>query len=41
MLFLLSIKGVSVSQKIKSGPAIFIGSLAAIAYQGMFFIFNR
>jgi hypothetical protein len=41
MLFLLSIKGVSASQKIKGVPALFIGIVAAIAYQGVFFIFNR
>ncbi len=41
MLFVLLIKGVSAAQKIKLGPAIFIGSVAAIVYQGIFFIFNR
>lgn len=41
LLFVLLIKGVRESQKIKLGPAIFIGSVAAIVYQGIFFIFNR
>jgi hypothetical protein len=41
MLAFLSIKGVSASQKIKGGPALFVGILAAVLYQGMFFIFNR
>jgi hypothetical protein len=41
MLFVLLIKGVGASKKIKLGPAIFIGSVAAIVYQGIFFIFNR
>ncbi len=41
MLFVLLIKGVVASQKIKLSPAIIIGSLAAIVYQGIFFIFNR
>jgi hypothetical protein len=41
MLFVLLIKGVRAAQKIKPGPAIFIGSVAAIVYQGIFFIFNR
>ncbi len=41
MLFLLSIKGVGASQKIKAGPAVYVGLVAAIVYQGFFFIFNR
>lgn len=41
MLFLLLIKGVAAAQKIKPGYAILIGSIAAIVYQGIFFIFNR
>lgn len=41
MLFLLSIKGVSASQKIKAGPALFVGIVAAIVYQVMFLVFNR
>ncbi len=41
MLAFLSIKGVSASQKIKGGPALFIGIVAAIVYQGIFFVFNR
>ena len=41
MLVLLSVKGVSASQKIKSGPALFIGVVAAIVYQVMFLVFNR
>ena len=41
MLLVLLIKGVRAAQKIKPGPAIFIGSVAAIVYQGLFFLFNR
>jgi prepilin signal peptidase PulO-like enzyme (type II secretory pathway) len=41
LLFVLLIKAVRASQKLKLGPSIFIGSVAAIVYQGMFFIFNR
>ena len=41
MLFLLCIKGVGASQKLKAGPALFVGILAAVMYQGVFFIFNR
>jgi Yip1 domain len=41
MLFVLLIKGVGASQKIKPPLAILIGSIAAIVYQGTFFIFNR
>ena len=41
MLFVLLIKGVRASQKIKPGPSLFIGSVAAVVYQGIFFIFNR
>lgn len=41
MLGLLMIKGVRASQKVKLGPAILTGLLAAAVYQGMFFLFNR
>jgi len=41
MLFVLLIKGVAAAQKIKPAPAIFIGSVAALVYQGIFFVFNR
>lgn len=41
MLFVLQITGIRSSQKIKMGPAILIGSVAAIVYQGLFFVFNR
>jgi hypothetical protein len=41
LLFVLQIKGVSVAQKIKTLPAIFVGSAAAVVYQGLFFVFNR
>ncbi|MGE5377652.1 MAG: YIP1 family protein [Bacteroidota bacterium] len=33
--------GVARSQKIKPGHALWIGLLAAVSYQGVFFIFNR
>lgn len=35
------VKGVGAAQKIKPGPAILIGLLSAVVYQGFFFIFNR
>jgi len=41
MLFLLLTKGVLASQKIKLGPAILIGFLSFVVYQGIFFVFNR
>lgn len=41
MLFVLLIRGVAAAQKLRLGPAMFIGSIAAIVYQGIFFIFNR
>lgn len=41
MLFVLLIMGTRAAQKIKLGPAIFVGTVAAIVYQGIFFIFNR
>ena len=41
MLAFLSIKGVRASQKIKGGYALLIGMVAAVVYQGFFFIFNR
>ncbi len=41
MLLVLLIKGVRTSQQIKRLPAIFIGFVAFIVYQGVFFIFNR
>jgi len=41
MLAVLLIKGVGVAQRLKRGPAILVGLVAAIVYQGVFFIFNR
>lgn len=41
MLLVLLIKGVRSAQRIKLGPAILIGIVAFIVYQGIFFIFNR
>lgn len=41
MLFVLLTKGVIAAQRIKRGPAVLIGFVALIVYQGIFFIFNR
>ncbi len=41
MLFVLTISGIRAAQKIKPSTAIWIGSIAAIIYQGVFVIFNR
>ena len=41
LLFVYLIAGVERAQKIKLKHALWIGSLAAIAYQGVFMIFNR
>ena len=41
MLFILFTKGVGAAQRIKWGPAIFIGFVSFIVYQGSFLIFNR
>lgn len=41
LLVVLQIIGVKASQKIKIGPAIFIGGIAAIVYQVLFLVFNR
>jgi hypothetical protein len=41
MLFVLLTKGVGAAQRIRRGPAILIGIVSFIAYQGVFFIFNR
>jgi Yip1 domain len=41
LLVLLLIKGVGTSQRVKGVPAVLIGILAAIIYQGCFLIFNR
>lgn len=41
MLLLLSVKGVSASQKIKGIPALLIGTVAAVVYQVFFLVFNR
>ncbi len=41
MLFVLFTKGVGAAQRIKRGPAILVGIVAFIVYQGIFFIFNR
>jgi hypothetical protein len=40
MLFVLLTRGVIASQRIKRGPAILIGLVAFVVYQGTFFIFN-
>ena len=34
-------KAVSAAQRIRRGPAVLVGVLAFIAYQGMFLVFNR
>lgn len=39
--FLLFPKGIGAAQRIRSGPAILIGVVAFIVYQGVFVIFNR
>jgi hypothetical protein len=41
LLFVYLVIGVARSQKIKPVHALWIGCMAAIAYQGVFFIFNR
>ena len=41
MLFVLLTRGVISAQRIKPGPAIFIGLVSFVVYQGIFFIFNR
>jgi hypothetical protein len=41
LLLVLMIKGVRSSQKIRLGPAILIGTVSAIIYQGVFLVFNR
>lgn len=41
LFFLLFPKGVGAAQRIRSGPAILIGVLAFMVYQGAFLIFNR
>jgi len=41
MLYVLLTKGVISSQRIQRIPAILIGLVALITYQGIFFIFNR
>jgi hypothetical protein len=41
LLFVYLIIGVARSQKIKFAHALWIGFLAAVVYQGVFFIFNR
>ncbi len=41
LLVVLQIIGVKASQKIKIGPAILVGSIAAIVYQVLFLVFNR
>lgn len=41
LLVVLLIKAVGASQKIKPLHALWIGSIAAVVYQGVFFIFNR
>lgn len=41
MLFVLLITGIRSVQKVKLSTALWIGSIAAIIYQGVFVIFNR
>ena len=41
LLFVYLIIGVASSQKIKLGHALWIGCIAAVTYQGVFFIYNR
>jgi Yip1 domain len=41
MLFVVLTRGVIAAQRIKPGPAIFIGLVSFVVYQGIFFIFNR
>ena len=41
LLLVLMIKRVRSSQRIKPIPAIFVGAISAIIYQGVFFVFNR
>ena len=41
MLVVLLIKGVGASQKIKPVHALWIGTIAAVVYQGFFLVFNR
>lgn len=38
---LLFIKGIQAAQQIRRAPAIFVGALAYLVYQGIFVIFNR
>lgn len=39
--FVLFPKGVGAAQRLKTGPAILVGVLSFLVYQGFFFIFNR
>jgi len=41
MLAVLLTKGVRAAQRIKPAPAILIGIVAFLVYQGLFFVFNR
>ena len=41
MLFVLLTRGVIASQRIRRGPAMLIGFVAFLVYQGIFFVFNR
>jgi hypothetical protein len=34
-------KGVGAAQRLRRGPAILVGVLAYLVYQGVFLIFNR
>ena len=34
-------KGIKAAQRIRRGPAIFVGTTAFIVYQFIFFVFNR
>jgi len=41
LLFTLIVKGVRAAQRIKPWHALWIGTVSAIVYQGVFLIFNR
>ena len=41
LLAVLLTKGVGSAQRIKRGPAVLIGLVAFVVYQGIFFVFNR
>lgn len=41
LFFVLFPKGIGSAQRIRRGPAILVGVLSFLVYQGVFFIFNR